>query len=404
MIMDISFHYFAVKTVAQAVGYNESRAQRIAEFSQFIDDYNWYSYFRATNIPKYIKGKELDIVFNELASIVNPVTTGFFDWIDLATLVLPRSQKFTVSPFHFIPQDKKSREANDYRAVPATINDNSYISNMLNQAKSDMKSGNLSDSDALMKIGMLLHTFADTYAHQLFTGYNNLTNSVELTNATDNITGKDVTKDYQFWIDTWNDKLKKILGSKIPTIGHMAIAHVPDLTHLSFSMKYKGLDGRSHIHSRSNTSTFVTACSEIYNFLSSCMPDGSKPLLAWDDLSPKLADGFLLDASKELEKSEKDAVNVLTAHWSKVFPDFSYHYSNESIKNRFMSKTLSMVKVEPVKLMIEGEEMAFLGKEYSDEFYRYNYFADKHLIELYGAHPRNLLSESEVLYNNIQSN
>ena len=39
--MDISFHYFAVKTVAFAAGFSEAEAQRIAEFSQFIDDFNW---------------------------------------------------------------------------------------------------------------------------------------------------------------------------------------------------------------------------------------------------------------------------------------------------------------------------------------------------------------------------
>ena len=41
--MDISFHYFAVKTVAFAAGFSEAEAQRIAEFSQFINDFNWYT-------------------------------------------------------------------------------------------------------------------------------------------------------------------------------------------------------------------------------------------------------------------------------------------------------------------------------------------------------------------------
>lgn len=45
----------------------------------------------------------------------------------------------------------------------------------------------MNKNDALMKMGMLFHTFADTYAHQLFTGYNNKVNSVKLIRATDNI-------------------------------------------------------------------------------------------------------------------------------------------------------------------------------------------------------------------------
>lgn len=63
--MDISFHYFAVKTVARAAGYDEQKAQRIAEFSQFIDDFNWYKCRCAGNVPDYIKAPNLDIVVNK---------------------------------------------------------------------------------------------------------------------------------------------------------------------------------------------------------------------------------------------------------------------------------------------------------------------------------------------------
>lgn len=170
--MDIAYHYFAVKSIARAAGYPEARAQRIAEFSQFIDDYNWYVHFLANNIPPYVKSDELDIVFNNMLGMINPVTTGFSDWIDMATLILPRSQRYTVAPFHFIPQDSKSCKANDYRTVPAVLDDGSYISDMLVALKAEIQGNTLPDSDALMKMGMLCHTFADTYAHQLFTGFN----------------------------------------------------------------------------------------------------------------------------------------------------------------------------------------------------------------------------------------
>jgi len=40
--VDISFHYFAVKTLALEAGFNNDEAQRIATFSQYVDDYNAY--------------------------------------------------------------------------------------------------------------------------------------------------------------------------------------------------------------------------------------------------------------------------------------------------------------------------------------------------------------------------
>ena len=80
--MDISFHYFAVKSVALAAGLSESKAQRLAEFSQFIDDYNWYVYFEAENIPSYIRDPQLDIDLSN--NLINPVTTGFSTISDMA--------------------------------------------------------------------------------------------------------------------------------------------------------------------------------------------------------------------------------------------------------------------------------------------------------------------------------
>lgn len=217
--MDISFHYFAIKTIARAAGYNQQKAQRIAVFSQFIDDYNWYAYFRAGNIPDYIKDKKLDIIYNETMKIINPVTTGFIDWVDMATLILPRSQKYTVSAFHFIPQDKQSVEVENMKTVPVTLDDGSYISNMLHELQTDIISGKMNKNDALMKMGMLFHTFADTYAHQLFTGYNNKVNSVKLIRATDNYLLEDITNKCHFWIEQWISKIEEIVKKKMPMIG-----------------------------------------------------------------------------------------------------------------------------------------------------------------------------------------
>jgi hypothetical protein len=70
-----------------------------------------------------------------------------------------------------------------------------------------------------MHIGMLLHTFADTYAHQLFTGYNGAENKVILVKVTDNITKEDETKKYVTLISKWLETLTRIAPgvSKITT-------------------------------------------------------------------------------------------------------------------------------------------------------------------------------------------
>lgn len=385
--MDISFHYFAVKSVALAAGLSESKAQRLAEFSQFIDDYNWYVYFEAENIPSYIRDPQLDIVLSN--NLINPVTTGFSTISDMATLILDRSQKFTVSPFHFIPQNPHSVSCHDRRTVPATLNDDSYISNMLNTLKSDILETRIDENDALMKIGMLFHTFADTYAHQLFTGYSDKTNSVKIVSVFNNVTQCDETEHYRYWVEKWISSIEEVIQTKLPLIGHMAIGHVPDLSHLSFEMEYTSMDGTLCNHMRSNTATFITACRELYTYLRQTYPNLSANM-SWDNLAEKLIYGFTFDASKELEENESAAVRKLSEHWSNTFSEnhYSYSYNSEQIKTRFMRSCANTVKT----ITVDGTEYQVLSGSYSDDFYKFNLFGNLLLINLYGEHPRRWVS------------
>lgn len=268
---------------------------------------------------------------------------------------------------------------------------------MLRKLRMDIISGKINEDDALMKMGMLFHTFADTYAHQLFTGFNNKVNSVKLISVTDNITGENVTEKYHFWIEQWVSRAESIIKTKLPMIGHMAIAHVPDLSHLSFEMEYSGYDGTIRHHSRSNTATFVEACKQLYDYMRSILGSSKPARMEWDVLSEKLARGFLLDASVELNEGEAAAVPKLKKHWSSIFQNIRYTYNSDRIKNNFIIDELNDV----CTVEVNGTKMSIMAKNYSNDFYKFNYFADLQLIELYGDHPRNWLSYNEVEDNTI---
>lgn len=132
--MDITFHYFAVKTLARKAGFSEEEAQRIATYLEFIDDFNWSVYLDCKNIPEYIKNDvSYDLyVFSFLVhnKNFNPATTGFSGIVDMATLLLERMQRFTVSPFHFIPPSI-AEIAKDTRTVPAVVGNGSIISSQV---------------------------------------------------------------------------------------------------------------------------------------------------------------------------------------------------------------------------------------------------------------------------------
>lgn len=82
--MDINYHYFAVKTLADLAGFPDADSQRIASYSQFVDDYDIYATITLDYVPDFAqylakkKGKNWKF---------NPVTTGFNSLIDMSRLM-----------------------------------------------------------------------------------------------------------------------------------------------------------------------------------------------------------------------------------------------------------------------------------------------------------------------------
>lgn len=394
--MDISYHYFAVKTIARAVGFPENEAQIIATYSQYIDDYDLFYPRRYSNIPDYVKQDKYDLYISGFNLVnFNPAETGFWTTFDLGTLARPSMQKFTVSAFHFIPRNAAAIGNENAVTVPATLYDGSFASNLLDEARGEYTNadGVAAKNLALMQIGMRLHTFADTYAHQLFSGYSAKCNSVIIKNVINNITGEDETAKYNSGIASWLAWLQQYLHF-LPAIGHMMVGHVPDLTHLSWTMEYPLLPGAGKgTYTRSNTSEFVRAGKEIANFLCLCLGKEALAPAAWEPLAQKLAQGLLIDISDLTE--EPAMVARLSAHWRSIFPDYRYSYDHTKV----LDGVVSAASIE-VSGGLYGaaeangaddrtvEAAGIVFPKMSDDFYRYNVYAEDQLINLYGPHPR----------------
>jgi putative chitinase len=384
--MDINFHYFAVKTLAKAAGFKENDAQQIAAYSQFVDDFDWIVYKDSNNIPDYIKkSKEYDLYASSPATLnlnFNPAMTGFTDIADMAFLLEERTQQFTVSPFHFIPKTanktkKVDAKLKETRTVPAEIGDGSIISDWLLEAQKTLESGKEDRNLSLMRIGMLLHTFADTYAHQLFSGYNSWVNDVKLVSVKNNIKTKNANITDIILKQIKNDDLKLMKKQNaeaisLPQIGHMWAGHAPDLTNVSFEIGYKknkNDKGYSLSYSRSNTETFTVASRHILNYLRSCNGKDPMPDNEWAAFAEILQKGFLV------ELPSKNAETKLAAHWKKCFPKNEYAYSKKAVENGFLNS----------------------GKNYTDAFYQYNCLADQTLINMYGPQPRKAWFNKQLL-------
>lgn len=395
--MDIAFHYFAVKALAIYAGFDADDAQLIAEYSQMVDDFDYYELMGFDNVPSYVKQDGFDI-YDGFTGKLNPVQTGFLSdncIRDYGLLAMNRFQKLTVAPFHFIYQNEEEIGKTDYRVSPATFEDLSLIWFMMKEAREEYRAAlegatgiygtnDIFKRKTLMKIGVLLHIFADTYAHQMFSGFNDDVNGVELSSVTNNATKTDETKRYETKIVEFLKKFKDI----VPKIGHMMLEHVPDLTHLSFKINYKNEHGQKVPYERDNTKEFITCCRQIFYYLCWCCNVAILPEDKWIDLKEKLESCFLTDISGC--RDEKSIVNMLKPIWTDIFKgEINFDYDSAGIKNTFIESSSPLGNETVTQQQNVPEEYRpVLTMTANEDFYLYNVCAEEVLKYLYGYNPR----------------
>lgn len=349
--MNMDFHYFAVKTIAIYAGFSARDAQDIAFFSQYVDDYNAYVPRSYGNIPDYLLEEKYDVYQKKSEYNFNPPTTGFEDYFDMATLMLSRSQRYTVAPFHFLVKNKYELGVVDTVVTECSIGDGSLISDSLLEAKREYESASDSEKkDCLMKIGMLLHIFADTCAHEGFSGYHNSVNDVSLLEIWDLSNGEKAVEKKLF---------EKYTGSLSPvSIGHGMVGHVPDLPSLKWKIKRKD----KTTYERNNKVAFLRMAKKIYEYLASIEHEKSESFSSFESFKNHLEDALC-------QSRANTTYDKFVEIWNKEFDDIEYYYDVDFFRGvRQHNATKTDVK--------------------DTNFYKYIRCVEDHLIFLYGKKPR----------------
>ena len=373
--MDINFHYYAVKALAIKAEFPEHEAQAIASYSQFVDDFDETGSVLLEYVPEW--ARYLTVPGPGGSYWFTHVTTGFNSWFNMAMLTLEENQRWIVMPFHFIPRAPLNTLPNriDWRVIPARMDTDSLIRDMLIEARTTLLHGAVADRQTnLMRIGMLLHIFADTYAHQRFSGFWGWENHSYLTNVTNNINGADETSSY--WPNSyWS----------LPSIGHTNVGHAPDDSNVRFTMKQRlnENDNYSASLTRSNTECYCDAAKEILNYLRSCRGLGEISLAAWDTITINLSHGFLT--------TSKD-VPTLNNHWHTLFPETAFHYNDAPMRNKPQSVKELTGESRMAAEAFGVKPIVFATK--SDMWYRYNVIADQIRVRANGAPHHDPLHEA----------
>jgi hypothetical protein len=146
--MNIEFHYYIIYILAKYSGLDEMDCITVAYSSQYMDN--------------NLVGQVIHAEAREYRTIVTQNYGWWSDWFP----------KHVYIPFHFFPGDinyngakRKDGKTNRFNCTPGSA----FVTELLARAF---------DSRDFHRIGIALHTFADSWAHQNFTGTNDEWNSL----------------------------------------------------------------------------------------------------------------------------------------------------------------------------------------------------------------------------------
>ncbi len=250
--MDIEFHYNIIYLLARRTGFEKDEAYILAYSSQYVDDNNLHYY----------------VNFEDGGHFINEVSQA----MDITKPSVKRQKIYPI--FHFIPGDPDSptaRRKDGKTHVLCTTPDSDNAVYLLNKAL---------ETKNLYRIGIALHAYADTWAHQNFTG------------TKDKFNAMNAPWDYL-----------------IPNIGHADAGHKPD----KVGTKWKDdrlIEELEHID---NDTRFLVAAEQIFQHLWKFKGRGQEELTdAWVKTKKELVTAMQVDNPMEyIETVRKKAYKKL---------------------------------------------------------------------------------------------
>ena len=228
--MQLDFHYYAIHKLARLAGYTPKAAELIAYASQYVDD--------ATESEPIQIGP--DYVFD-------PVRTAHigleaFSW-DV--------QRKVYMPFHFLPPRTRvgSRWFSYVTRRATTPGQGEIADGLALDIASDQNT-----RERLIRLGVALHSIADTFSHCGFSGRQHAENEVGELHFRVFSDEPDAMR--------WEKKPWKQLAARVavPQIGHAEAFHAPDQTHLAWG--YVNSRGKAVV--RENWMTSLEAAEHVY--------------------------------------------------------------------------------------------------------------------------------------------
>lgn len=294
--MNKSFHYYCIRVLAEKAGFSPEHAQTIAYASQYTDNSSEHGKITIINIPSNFDYPRWD----KNKNIFDPICTAHSAKSWLARLwkwakfyLKTDVQRKILMPFHFLPPEELSQDNKDrfnFATQKNSVLANLVVEEALNNFS---KSNNNTYTHALIKLGIALHTYADTWSHAGFSGrHSSVENDIEKIKIKQGKNFKSV------------NPLELAVSYAAPDVGHSEAGTFPDTSDIHWTAKYANKKGRLD---QDNSKEFIGAAKEIYSKLTSV---SQKTNISWSSLSTKI--------NHCLKKNSA---------WENTFRDVKFEYS-----------------------------------------------------------------------------
>ncbi|MFZ5426907.1 MAG: DUF6765 family protein [Thermodesulfobacteriota bacterium] len=270
--MQIDFHHAATYILARWAGFEHQQADIIAYSAQYVDDSTYTGSITFSEGQRYSR------------------TASAHEVLDLRNAMAAKDIRTWV-PFHFLPGNcgKTADEecTQDYHERLVCIANSRVARDMLEECLR-----NRSKTHGLHRLGITMHVYADTWAHQNFAGVDNKVNDAsEL----------EVIKPSEY-VDLM-DEIATILPGKL---GHAQVSCCPDYPFIEWVYKnWKG-DMLSPIN---NMERFLDAADNMLQFMNHW--NGRHPHGLDQTQQAELSMGFMSFQSKDGEKRHKEWLELI---------------------------------------------------------------------------------------------
>jgi len=240
VVMQIDFHHAVVFVLSRLAGFSWEDASVIAHSSQYVDDEVRDEILRFDNgaIYKTICSAHKKVDYSNLENLKNHLV-----WV----------------PFHFLPGNTVDSGAGDEFEERLVCRKNSDLAK--DMVRECIRSRN--QPNALHRLGITLHVYADTWAHQGFSGIDSRRNRVDyFRDEEDEVSKKLIRKVAGYFSGHFQEELGKLVETVLP-LGHGAVLSYPDLPYLRW--RYRRHDGEAV--ERDNSAEFLEAANWLFRAL-----------------------------------------------------------------------------------------------------------------------------------------